>query len=712
MKAQVPHAPVRAAVSRPVCGLSTHVEAVGPSAAVPWDPWLERLSNSQGKVELRSPAGAGSAELANTSSLQALLECEAPLPVKPPLPGNFADVHGAVATALQAPDVCFWSRGHGQDVSHLTAEVLRHATRQGLRTLYVAASPAPLERALAKLASDPTFLAIRFAAPGERCSNGPLTRFCLDEQRLALRPKLLARAEQCGAEADLRRARIAAEAEIWQSLGEIVRDMGTLSDRSQELADRTGQLPEEVRHEAEALAGDDMLLATGPFAVNFAIVVKGHRERLKDIDATLFPLGDQREALQRLLADLANEKAAIEVALAGFLAGLWWTPSYWSARLDSERRARALRLAAEEVETHAKLAAVDAAVAEASRQRQTILDARDADLKLAVSVETERRRSEIQQQRDLLEEQLRILAADWKRLSEKLPLTERPLGPSLEAQAAALAAWQKRVDGAQPSTVANVQEIVADFLSHMPSLAPVLAGTMLALVRHADFAAATQAPFDLVILEDADRLSEADFYAILGKASRALVIGSAPSSASTFGKIWRRLHRSETPSRYQWSRPGGYLCSLRSLSAADERYLESERLADFPEIELRIHAAPHHVPGLAQVVFPASMSAGDAKLFIYRELQEASVDRVDRPKQIRDDAERFVIAWECPETPTNDTIELEPGLRETFCVDDAHCATCRLEFDKAAGWNLPKIHAWLRSHLSAFDARRTVDVQV
>jgi len=106
------------------------------------------------------------------------------------------------------------------------------------------------------------------------------------------------------------------------------------------------------------------------------------------------------------------------------------------------------------------------------------------------------------------------------------------------------------------------------------------------------------------------------------------------------------------------------------------------------------------------------MSAGDAKLFIYRELQEASVDRVDRPKQIRDDAEQFVIAWECPDSPTNDTIELEPGLRETFCVFDAHCATCRLEFDKAAGWNLPKIHAWLRSHLPAFDARRTVDVQV
>jgi len=228
------------------------------------------------------------------------------------------------------------------------------------------------------------------------------------------------------------------------------------------------------------------------------------------------------------------------------------------------------------------------------------------------------------------------LIAAWRHTVGQLPQPDtRPAEPTTAALDCAYHCWLKDAqadissDGKDP----DPQDVAADFLERMPRLAPVLVGTTLALARHADFAAAADGPFDLVILDDADRLAESELLAILAKAPRGLAIGSSASGSSAFAKLWRLLQRSEPVSTYQWSRLNdGYLCTLRPLSAADQRFVETERLADFPEIELRIFSAPKSPPRLAQVVFPASLSAVQAKTFIYRELEEAAVDRVDVPK--------------------------------------------------------------------------------
>ena len=52
------------------------------------------------------------------------------------------------------------------------------------------------------------------------------------------------------------------------------------------------------------------------------------------------------------------------------------------------------------------------------------------------------------------------------------------------------------------------------------------------------------------------------------------------------------------------------------------QWVESEAVADRPEVELRILVPPHGEPTLVEVCFPAETAIRDAKEFIYKELQE------------------------------------------------------------------------------------------
>lgn len=715
MKASSSHAPVRATVNRSLPASLPSVEVAGPGLALPWEHWLDRrphLCDRSGlpafeEYSVVSAAPAKSSPLAD--SLCNLLVHNAPLEVQPPRNETVGDVDAAVKLAIQTPDICLWSRGHGQDVSVQTAEVLRHAVRKGERVLLLATSPGPLERVLVKLTSDPTFLAIRFTAPGEKASNGPLTRFGLDEQRIAVRARLLARAEDARQQAERRQVRFAQEADRWQILFTLVGDIASIDDRRRQMNSRLQQLPDEVRRETEGLHGDERTIPSGPFAYDFAMLLRRHREAIDAADRVLFPLGDQRTALERTVADLVGEKSAVEKELAPYRAGRWWTLAYWHGRFASERRERLANLIQQEGEIQVRLQRVVTEMDAATMAKQAAIGQRECDVEAAIAVEVERRRGEIEQQASLVQQKRDQLAAEWD--AAAAAFADRPAALTIEAHEQAHQRW-KQSNVADHVSESAAHDAIAAFVKKMPQLAPVIAGTTLALVRHAEFAAAVETPFDLVIVDDADRLAEADLLGALAKAPRALVIGSAPSAASTFGKLWKALHAPHPCSAYQWTRGAdGLRCRLRPIACSDERFVESERLADFPEIELRIYSPPQGTPRLDQVLFPATMSARDAKLFIYRELQEASVDRVDRPQQRRDDADCFAIAWECPESPTKETIELEPGLRETICVGETQLNTCRLEFDKSAGWTAAKIDGWLRAHLPSLDARRTADIQ-
>ena len=139
-------------------------------------------------------------------------------------------------------------------------------------------------------------------------------------------------------------------------------------------------------------------------------------------------------------------------------------------------------------------------------------------------------------------------------------------------------------------------------------------------------------------------------------------------------------------------------------------FVESERLADFPEIELRILARPGMRPKLAQIVFPATMPLAEMKSFIYRELQEAAIDRLDRPCRWQETETSFVLQLSDEHSAECASVELEPGLSESACHEGADWTTCRLTFAKSAGWTSVRVQEWCRRYLGFVDTGRTADL--
>src|SRR5262249_28987137 len=139
------------------------------------------------------------------------------------------------------------------------------------------------------------------------------------------------------------------------------------------------------------------------------------------------------------------------------------------------------------------------------------------------------------------------------------------------------------------------------------------------------------APFDLLVLEEAHRVTESEFLALSRQARRWVLVGEptaeaqgppatpgwrpAPDKAARtaalrpgfFQRLWRQLHADPTRLPGGWCvRAGRLVCRLRSVPPGQEAWVESESVADRPEVELRILAAPRQPPVLAEVTFPGS----------------------------------------------------------------------------------------------------------
>src|SRR5262249_55248314 len=159
---------------------------------------------------------------------------------------------------------------------------------------------------------------------------------------------------------------------------------------------------------------------------------------------------------------------------------------------------------------------------------------------------------------------------------------------------------------------------------------------------------------------------------------------------------WGRLHTDPRRLPYAWVlRQSRLCCRLHTVPADQERWLQSEKVADRPEIELRILSVPRTQPVLAEVLFPQAMSIHDAKAYLYRELEELTVQAhapslrwLERPAQI-------VLRLAPDELPDARPVSLEYGIRELVGArpvdgpatgeQPAPWQTCCLEFDCSSG---------------------------
>jgi hypothetical protein len=183
-----------------------------------------------------------------------------------------------------------------------------------------------------------------------------------------------------------------------------------------------------------------------------------------------------------------------------------------------------------------------------------------------------------------------------------------------------------------------------------------------------------------------------------------------------FERIWQHLH--EDPSRlaYSWqiSGDGCVCCQLRPMTPDERTRLETERLADRPDVELRILSHPRGTPELAEVLFPPAVRACEAKAYLFAELGELPVCSRGHGLRWSEESNRILLWIQPAEDSTLESVELAAGVSELFGAAPAPAPdgsrpllTYALAFDRSAGWTRERAEEWTARHAHLSDSGRT-----
>src|SRR5262249_14389179 len=273
------------------------------------------------------------------------------------------------------------------------------------------------------------------------------------------------------------------------------------------------------------------------------------------------------------------------------------------------------------------------------RERTAAEDTFQAEKGRLIWAETARRLADLDKQAAALRTRRDALAAEWDAACATLERASvRPASLSAEAITAAAPAWaasrqedEDRCAFARQWSAYLEQCDSEPFATRLPAYANLVAATTAALATDEHFgdAAASGRSFDLLVLEEADQATDAELLKVARRARRWVFVGEAPppesvtstarprghyrgpaqpagpARAQAFHRLWQTLHCDPTRLPYAWVREGERLCCrLRQLPPEQRQWLESERVADCLDIELRILASPGVRPLLTEVIFP------------------------------------------------------------------------------------------------------------
>ncbi len=637
----------------------------------------------------------------------------------------------AVARALVTPDVFLLNGPVGTGKSRVVTEILAQAAARGWRSLFLARHAESLDVTLEPLSARADLFLLRYLDADEKSDRlAPCLRSqTSDEQKKAFRERLIAGAEvsKDAAESACRafHQQETAWAALANALGRITEASGQLQSACSELA-----------HVGEYVARD-IESASGTVAAEIATAAVLHAGDIKGIDAELQSVTDVKTKLTAELHVVLARIAIIEPAFRAKTSVQVWSLSFWANLFNSnvvvEMESLTQRKAA--LETQHDGVARDAATLEsrksdsvrqfeAARQnrvaeeiagRTKVLSDRIASTTIAVTDAESAWDSCVTQLRRRIERSDEAIAQSRRVWDQQRHVADQQCRFALQ--------WTRFVEGAADS--------LAEKLPGFANLIAVTFGRW-----HADlkFHEAFTSPIDLLVIEDAEHLTEAEVLKLTRHAKKVVMVGTAQPEVllpvsetkarplngsvvpapSAWNRLWQTLSGAGNRSACTWKRVDGRLiCQLQPLTAEDARFLETEMLVDSPDIELRILHRPRTRPSLAQMVFASRSEFVEAFLFMTREVQEFPLEPLSRTAWWSED-EKTICRWfGLPTHPVHEWVELERGLRLAFAPLTANQLprVLVIEFDRSSGWDRRLADAWLHTHRAGGNSERTVYLQ-
>jgi hypothetical protein len=649
-------------------------------------------------------------------------------PFEPEDPDLDPEQREAVARALFTPDVCLIQGLPGTGKSRVVVELVARAAARGERVLLLAPGAPALDRVLESLAGREGLCPVRCLGADESADALPpaVRRLTVAGHQAQFGEHTLARARE-QAEADRREAEaLRRQEECWGPLAALAAQHDALAARAAELEGRRARLA--VGGLAEEPAG-----ASG--RAGLAAAARGRDEALARLDARQDAVRAELEKLRAEAAGLAEELAPLRPLAAARRGFRFWSPAWWRGlgQGDVARRAAELEQRRERLREEARRCESASAGLAAGR---AAAEARFADERARLCAgEAACLRAEADAEAAALAQERQKLGEEWQAARRAAGMTP-PAGPARQAAAAARADWARRLGEAEARAAAAEEwaraeeESAAELPERLRGWANVVAATTAALADDPQFGTrcASPTPFDLMVLEEAEQVTESEFQAAARRARRWVLVGEpaagdpdppagrglrpAALRPGFFQRLWGLLHPDPRRLPYRWEQRGGRLnCRLRPVPAGQERWVQAEPVADRPDIELHILAPPRSVPQLAEVVFPETMTLGQAKAFIAGELEELAVQVPGPAPRWAEEPGRVVVRFaEGPDAGAV-AVPLAPGVEELVVPPAAAAGvafqTRALTFDAAAGWTADSARRWVADRLPLADRGRT-----
>lgn len=687
------------------------------------------------------------------------LEGLGPLPPAEPLICFDTALDGAqrdaVMRACRAPDICLIEALPGTGKSRVVAEIVAQSVARGERVLLLAGVAATLDRVLGLLSTREDVCAVRCLAADEAPDSLPghsrVLTFAERLRHLREHPLTCARREVAAAQEQ--QARRKQDAPVLDALQELASRREALDQQLAAHQVQAAQVLAEVEQEAAAAEAADA--SKPPFATVIANHAGARQRALDQLDRDLADLQGRADALRQQHQRDTDRREAAHVVTQAKQQGRWWTGAWWRATLHRGLPAEATELEARCQQTEEALTKLDDETGDLHRRREQAERDFSGQRATLIAMEAEQRQAQGSEAAALLHLARGDLETRWQAAVRSLDVdTPAPVAMTMAATLAAREAFRECLDADAERCrfaadwAAFLEEEGAGLADRLPKHANLVASPTLGLAADKHFGNASGILFDVLVLQDAHQVTESEFLALAVRGRRWVLVGEVPwedagdaernrrgrrsplrlaAGASPpaalrpdfFQRLWVGLHPDPHRLPYRWEREGDRIrCRLRAVAPERRHWLESERVADAPDVELRILTGPGSRPVLAEVVFPGDMTVARAKEFLYRELEEPTVEPAG-----------FCPAWsETPERLTfslgdeaeADRAELEPGLWEVLTsarqpgngrLGDAW-RTARMEFARAAGWDRGRAEDWVERRLGLRDRGRTARLDV